>query len=64
MSLLKKFLPIFITLIEMSQGLFPFTTITSICIEHVKQIIAPRYLLYPDTTVEAQIQATKKQYGL
>ncbi|MFT5863614.1 MAG: putative pyridoxine 5'-phosphate oxidase superfamily flavin-nucleotide-binding protein [Flavobacteriales bacterium] len=51
-------------LIEISQGLFPFTTITSICIEHVKPIIAPRHLLYPDTTVKAQIQAAKNQYGL
>jgi hypothetical protein len=48
----------------MTGGKFPFATLTLITIEQVKPIIAPRYLLYPETTEETQIRAAEKQYGL
>lgn len=51
-------------LLHITQGLFPFSTITSIKVDHVKPIIAPRYLLYPNTTEEDQIKSAKKQYGV
>lgn len=51
-------------LMTITKGLFPFATISCITIEQVKPIIAPKYLLYPETTEEDQIQAAKNQYGL
>ena len=51
-------------LLKMTGGAFPFSTITQIKIEKVKPIIAPRYLLYPETTEAAQIESAKKAYGL
>jgi len=50
-------------LLEMTGGNFPFATITAIEVESVKPIIAPRYLLYSETTEEAQIDSAKKAYG-
>jgi predicted pyridoxine 5'-phosphate oxidase superfamily flavin-nucleotide-binding protein len=51
-------------LTKMTDGKFPFSSITKITIEQVKPIIAPKYFLYPDTTEEAQIESAKQQYGL
>ena len=51
-------------LLEMTEGKFPFKTITAIRINKVKPIIAPRYLLYPETTEAAQIASAKKAYKL
>ncbi|MEM6379518.1 MAG: pyridoxamine 5'-phosphate oxidase family protein [Bacteroidota bacterium] len=51
-------------LLEMTEGKFPFKTITAIRINRVKPIIAPRYLLYPETTEAAQIASAKKAYKL
>lgn len=51
-------------LLEMTKGKFPFTTITKITIEKIKPIIAPKYLLYPETTEKEQIASAKKVYGL
>lgn len=50
-------------LIKMTGGKFPFATITEITIEHIKPIIAPKYILYPDTTELEQIESAKKLYG-
>ncbi len=50
-------------LIEMTGGRFPFSTITAITVTHSKPIIAPRYLLYPETTEQQQIESAKKAYG-
>ena len=50
-------------LLEISKGDFPFTTITRIKIESAKPIIAPRYLLYPETTEEQQILSARELYG-
>jgi len=51
-------------LLLMTEGKFPFQTITKIRVEQVKSIIAPKYLLYPDTTEKAQIASAKKKYGI
>lgn len=51
-------------LLEMTAGKFPFHTITSIEIDTVKPIIAPKYILYPETTEEQQIESAKKSYGI
>lgn len=51
-------------LTEMTGGNFPFSTITEIEIEQVKQIIAPKYILYPETTELEQIESAKKAYGI
>ena len=50
-------------LLNMTHGQFPFNTIFSVVVESVKKIIAPRYILYPDTTEKEQIIAAKKAYG-
>ena len=47
----------------MTGGKFPFATITKITIVQVKPIIAPKYILYPETTEEEQIDSAKKLYG-
>ncbi|WP_100610813.1 pyridoxamine 5'-phosphate oxidase family protein [Confluentibacter lentus] len=43
---------------------FPFSTITEITIERVKPIIAPKYILYPETTEAEQIENARKTYGV
>ncbi|MEN1784729.1 MAG: pyridoxamine 5'-phosphate oxidase family protein [Bacteroidota bacterium] len=50
-------------LTEMTKGQFPFPSITEITVTSVKPIIAPRYLLYPGTTSQGQIESAKKAYG-
>lgn len=49
---------------EMTEGKFPFATITKITVRHTKPIIAPKYLLYPETTEKEQIESAKKVYGI
>ncbi len=52
-------------LLELTGGKFPFATITKIAIESAKPILAPRYLLFPESTTEAsQIESARKAYGL
>lgn len=51
-------------LTKMTGGKFPFATITKITIGQVKPIIAPKYLLYPETTEKEQIESAKKAYGI
>jgi predicted pyridoxine 5'-phosphate oxidase superfamily flavin-nucleotide-binding protein len=43
---------------------FPFSSLTKIKVEAARPIIAPRYLLYPETTEEEQIASARKAYGL
>jgi predicted pyridoxine 5'-phosphate oxidase superfamily flavin-nucleotide-binding protein len=50
-------------LTEMTGGNFPFSTITEIKIEQIKPIIAPKYIIYPETTEKEQIESAKKAYG-
>ena len=51
-------------LIEMTGGKFPFSTITAITVKQTKPIIAPKYILYPETTEKEQIESAKKAYGM
>ncbi|WP_424000753.1 pyridoxamine 5'-phosphate oxidase family protein [Maribacter sp. IgM3_T14_3] len=50
-------------LLHLTEGKFPFATITKITITSSKPIIAPKYLLYPNTTEQEQIESAKKSYG-
>lgn len=59
-----KFLEMEKILTKMTGGNFPFTTITEITLEQVKPIIAPKYVLYPETTESEQIESAKKAYGI
>lgn len=49
-------------LTEKTKGDLPFTTITEITVKHVKPIVAPKYILYPETTEKEQIESAKKAY--
>lgn len=51
-------------LLAMTEGKFPFSSLTKIVIEKVKPIIAPRYRLYPETTEAEQVESAKRAYGL
>ena len=51
-------------LIKMTGGNFPFATITAIVIEQVKPSLAPKYILYPETTEAEQIESAKQTYEL
>jgi len=48
----------------MTGGQFPFATITKITVRQVKPIIAPKYLLYPETTEKEQIKSARKAYRI
>ena len=60
----KEFSAMESVLTQMTDGKFPFTNITEISIEQVKPIIAPKYILYPETTEAEQIESAKKLYDL
>lgn len=51
-------------LLKITEGKYPFSSITRIIIEHMKPIIAPRYILYPETTEAQQIESAKSSYNL
>jgi len=51
-------------LTKMTGGNFPFSTITKITVGQVKPIIAPKYILNPETTEMEQIENAKKTYGI
>jgi len=53
-----------IDLLKMTGDKFPFNEIININIESAKPIIAPKYILYPETTEAEQIESAKKSYGL
>lgn len=59
----KEFSAMEYILTEMTEGKFPFATITEINVELIKPIIAPKYILYPETTEAEQIESAKKTYG-
>lgn len=48
---------------QLTGGKFPFHTLFAITIDQAKPILAPRYLLYPDTTEAEQVAAAKQAYG-
>lgn len=51
-------------LLKMTGGKFPFSSIINVIVEKAKPIIAPKYILYPETTEEQQIESAKKAYGI
>lgn len=51
-------------LYEMAGGAFPFNSLFEVVIKEVQPILAPRYILYPETTEEDQIASARKVYGL
>lgn len=51
-------------LTKMTEGKFPFATITKITVAQVNPIIAPKYVLYPETTEKEQIESAKKTYRI
>lgn len=48
----------------MTGGRFPFSTVTIIDPYEAKPIIAPSYILFPETTEEQQIEDGMKTYGV
>lgn len=42
---------------------YPFDSITEITLKKVKPIIAPKYILYPETREQEQIESAKNTYG-
>ena len=60
----SEFLEMERILTEMTGGIIPFATITEITIGQVKPIIAPKYILFPETTEKEQIESAKKMYGI
>jgi len=60
----EEYLHLKTALEQLTGGKFPFNSIFKIAIEQSKPILAPRYLLYPDTTEATQIANARKQYGL
>lgn len=51
-------------LLKITESKFPFSSIFKVTVESAKPIIAPKYMLYPETTEEEQIASAKKVYGL
>jgi len=51
-------------LTKMTEGKFPFKTIIKIAVEQAKPIIAPKYVLYPETTEKEQIESARRTYGI
>lgn len=52
------------SLLRLTKGEFPFSTITSILIKEVKPILAPKYIIHSQTTEQEQIQSALKLYAL
>ncbi len=53
-----------ISLLALTKGKFPFRSITKIEIQKIKPIIAPSYLLFPETTEKEQINSALHTYGV
>lgn len=51
-------------LLPLTEGKFPFASVTRITLESAKPIIAPRYRFYPETTEAEQIESARKSYNL
>lgn len=49
-------------LLEITKGVYPFHEIISILVTDIKPIIAPNYVLFPETTEEDQIQNACESY--
>ncbi|MEL7238558.1 MAG: pyridoxamine 5'-phosphate oxidase family protein [Planctomycetota bacterium] len=49
---------------SMAGEAFPFDTIIRMTVDRVKPILAPRYVMYPETTEQQQIDAAMTSYGV
>lgn len=49
---------------EITKGKYPFVSITRISVNRVKRIVAPSYLLYPDSKESDQIASAYRSYGV
>lgn len=47
---------------KITGGRFPFSSITKVTVESSKEILAPSYILFPETTEESQIENAKRYY--
>ncbi len=59
-----EFMALSSKLLKITEGKFPFSSITKIDVTSAKPIIAPKYVLYPDTTEADQIESARASYGL
>ncbi|GGD19527.1 pyridoxamine 5'-phosphate oxidase family protein [Hyunsoonleella pacifica] len=51
-------------LLTITEGKFPFSSIFKISVDSTKPIIAPKYILYPETTEKEQIDSARRAYGI
>lgn len=51
-------------LIELAGPDYPFSSLFHVTVKSCKQIIAPRYRLFPDTTEQQQIESAMRTYGV
>ena len=51
-------------LLKITKVKYPFATITAITVQSAKPILAPNYMLYPETTEAQQIESDQKIYKL
>jgi len=51
-------------LLGITQGKFPFKSAFRVMAQEVKEILAPRYRLYPETTEQDQIASAMIRYGV
>ncbi|QMU27518.1 pyridoxamine 5'-phosphate oxidase family protein [Adhaeribacter radiodurans] len=67
-EIISKFHPDFQTLViplaTLAGEKFPIAAIIKMEVTRVKQIVAPKYALYPETTEEEQIESAMKTYNV
>lgn len=51
-------------LLKITLGMFPFKSVFRVMAQEVKEILAPRYRLYPETTERDQIASAMIRYGV
>ena len=51
-------------LLKLTGGKFPFKTVFRVMADEVREIIAPRYRLFPGTTEAEQIESAMRAYGV
>ena len=52
------------SLLEITQGKYPFQSIICIRVEKISPIMAPSYFLYPEISEQDRIASAKKTYGV
>ncbi|MEO0777546.1 MAG: pyridoxamine 5'-phosphate oxidase family protein [Bacteroidota bacterium] len=49
---------------KITQGKFPFASLTKIAVTKIKPLMAPSYFLFPDSTERDRIEDAKRSYGV